>query len=225
LKATAKVNVVCVTQCCAVAFIESMKAASLNLSPSEYMRYMNGEAVLANPFHRYTCEGLALMQHNREMSAELQQRLKSTGEQVEQLQQQMRAFREQFVQAVDDVVVKYPWDIRPARVKVNLDSDDVPDGSILPPPLLPLSSSVGAALHPSHPPVAEPSSIGPPPLIPTIIGATSLPAVTSQATVSSEDPTAQYSKSEPTVTAEDHAGTVDDHVASESGGCAEESGR
>jgi hypothetical protein len=211
-----------------VAFIESMTAASLNLSPSEYMRYMNGEAVLANPFHRYTCEGLALMQHNREMSAELQQRLKSTGEQVEQLQQQLRAFREQFVQAVDDVLVKYPWDIRPARVKVNLDSDDVPDGSVLPPPLLPLSSSVGAALHPSQPPpsfppVAEPSSIGPPPLIPTIIGSSSLPAVTSEATVSAEEATAQYSKSAPTVTAEEHAGTVEDHAASESGGCAEES--
>lgn len=55
-----------------------------------------------------------------------------------QLQQEMKDFKENFKQEVQNVLIRMPLTIKPRKMKVNLD-DDSESLDLLPSPLLPLT--------------------------------------------------------------------------------------
>lgn len=142
-------------QCCAVAFIESLTAESLNMNPADYERYMSGEAVPAGRGNEYMCEGLKLMYDNLKTLAELRQRQEKVMAEALQLQQDMREFKESFKKEILNVLERTPLIIKPRKCKADIDAED-PSCGKLPPPLLPQP----IALYPQREGVDKPVEDG-----------------------------------------------------------------
>lgn len=89
--------------CCAVAFLEKLDAASLQMPQEEFDRYMRGEkpiaAVRMNSYP-VSCKGLELMQANMEQLAELRERQKDLMDKATRFQTDMRSFRDNLVKEV-----------------------------------------------------------------------------------------------------------------------------
>ncbi|XP_064612539.1 rab5 GDP/GTP exchange factor-like [Liolophura sinensis] len=137
--------------CCAVAFIESLTAESLNMNPADYERFMSGEAVPAGSGNEYMCEGLKLMYDNLKTLAELRQRQEKVMAEALQLQQDMREFKESFKKEILNVLERTPLVVKPRKCKADIDADD-PSSEKLPPPMLPLP----IALYPQTESVDKP---------------------------------------------------------------------
>ncbi|XP_040036930.2 rab5 GDP/GTP exchange factor [Gasterosteus aculeatus] len=134
--------------CCAVAFIEKLDAQSLNLSPEEFERYMSGQA---SP-RRDSSEGgraepppppppvainpvLAQLNHNLEALSGLGRRQDALMEAARGLQADLLSWPESVQREVDQVLEKYPLEVR-SRTLSAIDDNNV-DNDNLPPPLTP----------------------------------------------------------------------------------------
>ncbi|GFN99537.1 Rab5 GDP/GTP exchange factor-like [Plakobranchus ocellatus] len=136
--------------CCAVSFIESINAESLNISVTDFDRYMSGAAVPPG-YHRGGGEhlsiGLRLMYENLRVLGELRQRQEKVMAEALQLQADMNEFKENFVQEVNQAKERTPLVIRPRKVKVDLDIEfSASNSSNLPSPLTPLRLQPGGKL-------------------------------------------------------------------------------
>ncbi|RUS77864.1 hypothetical protein EGW08_014377, partial [Elysia chlorotica] len=130
--------------CCAVSFVESINAESLNISVTDFERYMSGAAVPPG-YHRGGGEhlhlsiGLRMMYENLRVLGELRQRQEKVMAEALQLQADMNEFKENFIQEVDKAKERTPLVIRPRKVKVDLDLEfSASNSSNLPSPLTPL---------------------------------------------------------------------------------------
>lgn len=121
--------------CCAVTFIKSINAESLNMHEEEYARYMSGE--LAPPSNNYMCDGLRVMYQNINTLADLQTRHEKLMAEALQLQQDMKDFRESFKHQIQSVLDRTPCTIKPRKQKVDLDNLENDESENLPEPLTP----------------------------------------------------------------------------------------
>ena len=134
---------VCVVfQCCAVTFIQNLKADSLSLTEDEFSRYMSGEIVPHDPTKKFTCEGLQIMEQNIETLASLRVRQDKLMSETEELQEELSSFKHNFKKQIEEVLEKNPWEVKPRRTKVDIDEENS-EQERLPPPLLPLSVTGG----------------------------------------------------------------------------------
>ncbi|XP_056140883.1 rab5 GDP/GTP exchange factor isoform X2 [Lampris incognitus] len=134
--------------CCAVAFIEKLDAQSLNLSPEEFERYMSGQASPRHP----SCDGswpktspehgstttnpvLAQLHQNLELLSSLSSRQEKLMECAQSLQSDLLSWQDSVQQEVQDILEKYPLEIRPPIASA-IDADNV-ENNRLPPPLTP----------------------------------------------------------------------------------------
>lgn len=128
--------------CCAVSFVESINAESLNISVTDFDRYMSGAAVPPG-YHRgggeHLSVGLRLMYENLRVLGELRQRQEKVMAEALQLQADMNEFKENFMHEVNQVKDRCPLVMRPRRIKVDLDLEfSANNSSNLPSPLTPL---------------------------------------------------------------------------------------
>ncbi|KAK0045596.1 rab5 GDP/GTP exchange factor isoform X2 [Biomphalaria pfeifferi] len=128
--------------CCAVSFVESINAESLNISNTDFERYMSGEAVPPGSGNEQICKGLQMMYDNLKVLAELRQRQEKVMAEVLQLQADMNEFKENFIKKVDEAKERTPLIIRPRKVKVDPDIAFSGQNSNLPSPLTPLKVNV-----------------------------------------------------------------------------------
>ncbi|KAM8899911.1 rab5 GDP/GTP exchange factor [Spinachia spinachia] len=143
--------------CCAVAFIEKLDAQSLNLSPEEFERYMSGQA---SP-RRDSSEGgwagaepappaainaaLARLNHNLEALSGLGSRQDALVEAARSLQDDLLSWPGAVQREVDQVLEKYPLEVRP-RTLPAIDDNDA-DNDNLPAPLAPQVLAGRGGLH------------------------------------------------------------------------------
>ncbi|XP_078468105.1 rab5 GDP/GTP exchange factor isoform X1 [Lampetra planeri] len=146
--------------CCAVAFIEKLDAHSLSLTPEEFDRYMSGQASPHRPggMHMSSTEpelspALRLMNHNLSALHELHERQGNVIAGAREMERHLISWQEEVMQQVQDVVDKFPLEVRPpsaqqlqqqqqqqAACLAPLDADNEDDDK-LPPPLLPQPAS------------------------------------------------------------------------------------
>jgi len=128
--------------CCAVTFIDSLTADSLNLPQDEFEQYMSGTAAPPGGYDHgiLMCEGLRLMYRNLSALEQLRQRQDKLMGDALALQDEMKTFKSSIVKEVQDTLARYPLVIKPRKQPTNIDSDNL-DCELLPPPLLPLVCS------------------------------------------------------------------------------------
>ncbi|XP_032902084.1 rab5 GDP/GTP exchange factor isoform X2 [Amblyraja radiata] len=127
--------------CCAVAFIEKLDAQSLNLTEEDFDRYMSGQSSPkkhdSEEWSPEECAGMKQMYKNLNLISQLndrQQRIIST---AKQLEKDLIDWSEGVTKEVEDIIEKYPLDIKPkGQSVVAIDSDNV-ENDKLPPPIQP----------------------------------------------------------------------------------------
>ncbi|KAK0148754.1 Rab5 GDP/GTP exchange factor [Merluccius polli] len=139
--------------CCAVAFIEKLDGQSLNLSTEEFERYMSGQASPRRP----TDDGswplevdgsassstttaavnpvLAQLHHNLELLSSLNIRQDRLTEAAQGLQEELASWEEGVQREVQDILERYPLEIRPPPESA-IDTENA-ESDRLPPPLTP----------------------------------------------------------------------------------------
>ncbi|XP_060764100.1 rab5 GDP/GTP exchange factor isoform X3 [Neoarius graeffei] len=121
--------------CCAVAFIEKLDAHSLNLSVEDFERYMcggsGGGSGDASPRVRSESSSLWPL----ELLSALQERQQQVLEEAQGLQAELQCWQERVAREVQDILDKYPLEIK-RHVAHAIDSENE-ENDRLPPPLQP----------------------------------------------------------------------------------------
>uniref|UniRef100_A0A673WGC9 RAB guanine nucleotide exchange factor (GEF) 1 n=1 Tax=Salmo trutta TaxID=8032 RepID=A0A673WGC9_SALTR len=134
--------------CCAVAFIEKLDAQSLNLDPEDFERYMSGQTSPRRPEadggwpqvdpptgSAASSPALSQVYQNLDLLSGLGSRQDRVLEGVQSLQRDLITWQESVEREVQEILEKYPLEIRlPAPSAI--DSDNV-ENDRLPPPLTP----------------------------------------------------------------------------------------
>jgi hypothetical protein len=128
--------------CCAVTFIDSLTAESLNLPQDEFDQYMSGTTAPPGGYDHgiLMCEGLRLMYRNLSALESLRQRQDKLMTDALTLQDEMKSFKTAIIREVQDTLARYPLVIKPRKQPTNIDSDNL-DCELLPPPMLPVVCS------------------------------------------------------------------------------------
>ncbi|XP_048468676.1 rab5 GDP/GTP exchange factor-like [Rhincodon typus] len=127
--------------CCAVAFIEKLDAQSLNLTQEDFDRYMSGQASPkkqdSEEWSPDTCPGLKQMYKNLNLISQLSERQQKILSDAKQLEKDLIDWSEGVTRDVEDIIEKYPLEIKPRGQPVAaIDSDNV-ENDKLPPPIQP----------------------------------------------------------------------------------------
>ncbi|XP_072325604.1 rab5 GDP/GTP exchange factor [Scyliorhinus torazame] len=127
--------------CCAVAFIEKLDAQSLNLTEEDFDRYMSGQASPkkqdSEEWSPDTCPGLKQMYKNLNLISQLNERQHKILSDAKQLEKDLIDWSEGVTKEVEDIIEKFPLDIKPRGQPVAaIDSDNV-ENDKLPPPIQP----------------------------------------------------------------------------------------
>nr|XP_033778593.1 rab5 GDP/GTP exchange factor [Geotrypetes seraphini]XP_033778594.1 rab5 GDP/GTP exchange factor [Geotrypetes seraphini] len=127
--------------CCAMAFIEKLDAQSLNLSQEEFDRYMSGQASPkkqnAENWPPDACLGVKQMYKNLDLLSQLNERQERIVHEARKLEKDLIDWTDGVTKEVQDIVEKYPLDIKPkSQPLAAIDSENV-ENDKLPPPLQP----------------------------------------------------------------------------------------
>ncbi|XP_078081075.1 rab5 GDP/GTP exchange factor isoform X2 [Mustelus asterias] len=127
--------------CCAVAFIEKLDAQSLNLTQEDFDRYMTGQASPkkqdSEEWSPDTCPGLKQMYKNLNLISQLNERQQQILSDAKQLEKDLIDWSEGVTKEVEDIIEKYPLDIKPrGQTVAAIDSENV-ENDKLPPPIQP----------------------------------------------------------------------------------------
>ena len=128
-------------QCCAVAFIEKLDAQSLNLSQEDFDRYMSGQTSPrkqeSENWSPDACLGVKQMYKNLDLLSQLNERQERIMNEAKKLEKDLIDWTDGIAKEVQDIVEKYPLEIRPPNQSVAaIDSENV-ENDKLPPPLQP----------------------------------------------------------------------------------------
>jgi len=129
--------------CCALSFIENLGAASLNLPQHEFDSYVAGQSIPPGSWEAslLLCEGVQGVGQSIRTLKELNSRSDKVMQECERLEKEMEEFGEFVSSEVAKVIASTPYSIRGPRKPVTLDSlSPGAEESLLPPPLLPLST-------------------------------------------------------------------------------------
>ncbi|OQV25218.1 Rab5 GDP/GTP exchange factor [Hypsibius exemplaris] len=104
--------------CCAVSFIESMDAKSLEMTEEEFLQYMSGD--VSSPASLYDqqtfmCDGLRQMNKNLQLLHELQQRQNRLIENIKAEREGMDEFWESCFERARNLKEKFPLTIHPRK--------------------------------------------------------------------------------------------------------------
>ncbi|KAL3880641.1 hypothetical protein ACJMK2_032865, partial [Sinanodonta woodiana] len=93
---------------CAVIFIESMTVTSLSLTTQEYDKYVSGEAVFPHAANTFQPVDLSLKYGNLKTLAEFQQRHDKVMSETLRLHQDIKEFKDNFIQEMEKVLSRTP---------------------------------------------------------------------------------------------------------------------
>ncbi|XP_009991592.1 PREDICTED: rab5 GDP/GTP exchange factor isoform X4 [Chaetura pelagica] len=127
--------------CCAVAFIEKLDAQSLNLSQEDFDRFMTGQTSPkkqeAESFSPDVCLGVKQMYKNLDLLSQLNERQERIVSEAKKLEKDLIDWTDGITKEVQDIVEKYPLEIKPkGQALAAIDSENV-ENDKLPPPLQP----------------------------------------------------------------------------------------
>uniref|UniRef100_H3BHR5 RAB guanine nucleotide exchange factor 1 n=1 Tax=Latimeria chalumnae TaxID=7897 RepID=H3BHR5_LATCH len=127
--------------CCAVAFIEKLDAQSLNLSQEDFDRYMSGQMSPkkqdSEDWSPDVSPGVKQMYKNLNLLSQLNERQDRIFTEAKKLEKDLIDWTEGITKKVQEIVEKYPLDIKPrSQPLAAIDSDNIEDDK-LPPPLQP----------------------------------------------------------------------------------------
>eukprot|EP00063_Salmo_salar_P077838 XP_014052673.1 PREDICTED: rab5 GDP/GTP exchange factor isoform X2 [Salmo salar] len=130
--------------CCAVAFIEKLDAQSLNLDPVDFERYMSGQVSPRRPQvdsgwpqmdTAASIPALAQVNQNLDLLSGLGSRQERVLEGARSMQSDLITWQESVAREVQEILEKYPLEIRPPALSA-IDSDNM-ENDRLPLPLTP----------------------------------------------------------------------------------------
>ncbi|XP_025234349.1 rab5 GDP/GTP exchange factor isoform X4 [Theropithecus gelada] len=127
--------------CCAVAFIEKLDAQSLNLSQEDFDRYMSGQTSPrkqeAESWSPDACLGVKQMYKNLDLLSQLNERQERIMNEAKKLEKDLIDWTDGITREVQDIVEKYPLEIKPpSQPLAAIDSENI-ENDKLPPPLQP----------------------------------------------------------------------------------------
>ncbi|XP_032286840.1 rab5 GDP/GTP exchange factor isoform X1 [Halichoerus grypus] len=127
--------------CCAVAFIEKLDAQSLNLSQEDFDRYMSGQTSPrkqeSENWSPDACLGVKQMYKNLDLLSQLNERQERIMSEAKKLEKDLIEWTDGIAKEVQDIVEKYPLEIKPPNQSLAaIDSENV-ENDKLPPPLQP----------------------------------------------------------------------------------------
>ncbi|XP_078535599.1 rab5 GDP/GTP exchange factor isoform X1 [Lissotriton helveticus] len=127
--------------CCAIAFIEKLDAQSLNLSEEDFDRYMSGQASPkkqdSENWSSNMCVGVQQMHKNLDLISQLNERQERIVNEAKKLEKDLIDWTDGISKEVQDIVEKYPLDIKAKSQPLPaIDSENV-ENDKLPPPLQP----------------------------------------------------------------------------------------
>ncbi|XP_043386990.1 rab5 GDP/GTP exchange factor isoform X2 [Lepidochelys kempii] len=127
--------------CCAVAFIEKLDAQSLNLSQEDFDRYMSGQTSPkkqeSENWSSDVCLGVKQMYKNLDLLSQLNERQERIVSEAKKLEKDLIDWTDGITKEVQDIVEKYPLEIKPKNQPLAaIDSENV-ENDKLPPPLQP----------------------------------------------------------------------------------------
>ncbi|XP_006155079.1 rab5 GDP/GTP exchange factor isoform X1 [Tupaia chinensis] len=127
--------------CCAVAFIEKLDAQSLNLSQEDFDRYMSGQTSPrkqeSENWSPDACLGVKQMYKNLDLLSQLNERQERIMSEAKKLEKDLIDWTDGIAKEVQDIVEKYPLEIKPPNQPLAaIDSENV-ENDKLPPPLQP----------------------------------------------------------------------------------------
>lgn len=128
-------------QCCAVAFIEKLDAQSLNLSQEDFDRFMTGQTSPkkqeSDSFSPDVCLGVKQMYKNLDLLSQLNEKQERIVNEAKKLEKDLIDWTDGITKEVQDIVEKYPLEIKPkSQALAAIDSENV-ENDKLPPPLQP----------------------------------------------------------------------------------------
>ena len=126
--------------CCAMSFIENLKAESVNMDPEEFEDYVSGRSVPLESWRSnlLMCDGLQKMSQNLKILSELKSQQEQILQDALKLKEAMDSFNTEIEREVVCVLERTQYEIKKRdKEPVDLDAEEeVPDA--LPAPLLPM---------------------------------------------------------------------------------------